>query len=85
MGPWFFIGEATREVAQGETIAVLDLDLDSEAGMIPEAVVVADLRFRSLSESELDARRLPPRVVSEAARDVLGAVAASRIPVTRVR
>jgi hypothetical protein len=77
IGDWFFIGEATRETARGEPIAVLELDLDWEA-RASDAVVVGDLRFRSPFESELDARETPRRVVSEAARDVLGAVAASR-------
>lgn len=69
IGDWFFIGEATREMARGEPIAVLELDLDWEA-RASDAVVVGDLRFRSPFESELDTRETPRRVVSEAARSV---------------
>jgi hypothetical protein len=76
MGNWFFIGEATKEVTPDGPTAVLDVDLDWEAAEPSDVVVIGDLRFRSQPDSQLDARDAPARVVSEAARDVLGAVAA---------
>lgn len=79
MGHWFFIGEATREVVRGEPVAVLELDLDWEAAEPADTVVVGDLWFRSESDPQLDVRCSGARVVCEAARDVLGAIAASRV------
>jgi hypothetical protein len=79
MGHWFFIGEAAREVVRGEPIAVLTVDLDWEAAEPADIVVVGDLWFRLESGSGVDACWAGPRVVSEAARDVLGAIAASRV------
>lgn len=79
MGRWFFIGEATREVVRGEPIAVLAVDLDWEAAQPADMVVVGDFWFRLESGSGVDACRAGPRVVSEAGRDVLGAIASSRI------
>ena len=57
-------------------VAVLDLDWDktSMGSPVEERVIVQELRFVSVQRRSLDARELPPPVVSEAARDVLGAV-----------
>lgn len=77
MGHWFCIDEATGEVERGGPIAVLEVDLAWDAAEPADVVVLGDLHFRSESGSEVDARCVFPRVVSEAARDVHGAVAAS--------
>jgi hypothetical protein len=77
MGRWFFIGEATRELTWHGPAAVLDVDLDWEREEF-DVVVIGALRFRSVLDAELDSRALPPAMVSEAARDVLGALAAAR-------
>jgi hypothetical protein len=74
MGRWFFTPEATHEITRHGPIAVLELDLDSDRDL----VVVGPLSFRSAIGTELDARALPPSLVSEAARELLGAVAAAR-------
>jgi hypothetical protein len=78
MGPWFFIGEATREFGGHGCVAVLEVDLDWSCPEV-DVVSVGALRFRSAAGTELDARRVPPAIVSEAARDVLGAVAAAQL------
>lgn len=77
LGPYFEVPEAKRELTQHGPIAVLDLEYDDE---IPDVVSVGDLVFRSVQEVDLDARVLPPALVSEAARDVLGAVEAASSP-----
>ena len=74
MGPWFTVPEATREMTRGGPIAVLHLDLPPDKD--DERVVLCELGFRSVHARELDARELPPALVSEAARDVLGAAKA---------
>ena len=74
MGPWFTVPEATRETTHGGPVAVLQLDLPSDEG--DERVVLCELGFRSVHARELDARELQPALVSEAARDVLGAAKA---------
>lgn len=76
MGRWHFIPEATLEITRHGPIAVLEVDLEAEP---PDAIVaIGGLSFRSVLGTDLDARALPPSVVSESARDVLGAVATSR-------
>lgn len=78
LGRWCFVGEAAREVARHGASAVLALDLDwSSNGECP-MVLLGDLGFRSELQTELDARALPPAIVSEAARDVLGAIVGAR-------
>ena len=73
LGPWFTAPEATRELTRGGPIAVLHLD----HGVGDEGrIVLQDLAFRSVHGRHLDARKLPPTLVSEAARDVLGAAKA---------
>jgi hypothetical protein len=72
MGGWYTSREATRELTRHGPIAVLDIDLDCEQ---LDVVVIGALRFRSVLDVELDARALPPAIVSEAARDVLGVLA----------
>ena len=72
MGGWYTAREATRELTRHGPIAVLDIDLDCEE---LDVVVIGALRFRSVLDVELDARALPPAIVSEAARDVLGVLA----------
>ena len=76
LGPWFTVPEATRELVVGGPKAVLELGYDEATAR--ETIVVRSLTFRSPADRPLDARRLPPRLVSEAARDVLGALAAAR-------
>jgi hypothetical protein len=65
--------------------AVLDIDLDFTYESESAEVVVGNLSFRSALDTTLDARVLPPAIVSEAARDVLGAivVAAASLHATR--
>jgi hypothetical protein len=41
--------------------------------------LVGDLCFRSVHSAQLDARKLPPTLVAEAARDVLGALNAAAV------
>jgi hypothetical protein len=53
---------------------VLELERPREHG---DVVGVGVLGFRSVLGDDLDARTLPPPLVSQAARDVLGAVAAA--------
>ena len=77
MGRWSFVGEATRELSRHGPAAVLNVDLDWEREEL-DVVVIGALRFRSVLDVELDARALPPAIVSEAARDVLGALVAAR-------
>ena len=74
LGPFFALAEATRELSPGGPTAVLQLqdELDERG-----RVVVAGLWFRSVLGEILDAQALPPALVSDAARDVLGAVAAA--------
>lgn len=72
LGPFFTVPEATRELAPGGPVAVLYLEGPDEEGR----VILGELGFESVQEHELDARELPPALVSEAARDVLGAVKA---------
>jgi hypothetical protein len=78
MGRWFFIGEATRQVTRQGPIAVLEVDLDWDAPDAGDVVVVGALGFRSMLSADIDIRTLPPAIVSEAARDVLGAVARAK-------
>jgi hypothetical protein len=78
MGRWYFAPEATREVTRHGQIAVLDVDVDWEYAKY-DTLILGELGFRSILESELDARELPAAIVSQAARDALGAVAASRV------
>jgi hypothetical protein len=77
MGRWHFVGEATRELSRHGPAAVLDIDLDWD-GEDPDVVVIGALRFRSVLGAELDARALPPAIVSEASRDVLGVLTLER-------
>ena len=80
MGRWFFIPEATLEVTRHGPIAVLEVDLDNRPGDNEDVLVVGNLGFRSIFDVDLDARELPRTMVSEAARDVLGAVSAADVP-----
>lgn len=73
LGRWFAVPEATRELAPGGPIAVLHLEPGTDDD---DRVVVRELAFWSVHRRELDARTLPPALVSEAALDVLGAVRA---------
>ncbi|MDP9377233.1 MAG: DUF4132 domain-containing protein [Actinomycetota bacterium] len=82
LGPWFTVPEATRELTRSGPVAVLHLD-HASAG--DERVVVMELAFRSVHGCELDARELPTTLVSEAARDVLGAAKAGGHAVRRQR
>lgn len=75
LGRWFEVPEATFELQPGGPVAVLDLTVDDEE---KDMVAVGELHFRSVQDEPLDARLLPPALVSDAARDVLGAVAAGR-------
>ncbi len=77
LGPWFTVPEATREMPAGAPIAVVHLEPHHDSS---DAIVVHTLTFRSRQGRGLDARALPPEVVSEAARDLLGALAAARQP-----
>ncbi len=77
MGRWFFIGEANRQLRRDDPIAVLDVDLDCQSADEPDVIRVGDLRFRSVLGADLDSRIVAPATVSEAARDVLGALAAA--------
>jgi hypothetical protein len=79
MGRWSFIGEATREVTRHGPIAVLEVDIDWEFAVEADVIRVGDLRFRSVLGADLDSRTLPPAIVSEAARDVVGALAAATL------
>lgn len=74
LGAYFEVPEGTRSIGPNEPVAVLFLDYDSEES---DTLVVGQLAFRSVEDVELDARTLPPALVSEAARDALGAIAAS--------
>jgi hypothetical protein len=71
LGPWFAVPEATRELLPGGPIAVLHLDAGCDAD---DRVRVVDLAFRSAHGRDLDARTLPAPLVSDAARDVHGAL-----------
>ncbi len=73
LGPFFTVPEARRDLAPGGPIAVLHLEPGSDED---GRVVLGELAFESVQDRELDARELPPALVSEAARDVLGAVKA---------
>ena len=72
LGPWFTVPEARRELMRGGPEAVLHLDLADDG----RKVIVRELAFRSVHGRQLDARKLSRALVSEAARDVLGAVKA---------
>ncbi len=73
LGPFFTTPEATRELTRGGPVAVLYL----EPGTDDEGrVTLGHLGFESVQGRKLDARALPQALVSEAARDVLGAVKA---------
>jgi hypothetical protein len=84
MGRWSFIGEATRELTRHGPTAVLDVGLDSDREEL-DVVAIGALGFRSVLDVELDARTLPPAMVSEAARDVRGGLAAARRAGLRLR
>lgn len=71
LGSWFEVPEATHE----ESLAVLELE--PPAGEADDTVGVGVLSFRSVQGDDLDARSLPAPAVSDAARDVLGALAAA--------
>ena len=74
LGDFFTTPEATRELQPGGPAAVLYL----EPGTDDEGrVTLGELGFESVQGRHLDARKLPPALVSEAARDVLGAVKAA--------
>lgn len=75
LGPYFEVPEATRELTPHGPIAVLDRGWFEED---PENVAIWELDFRSVQDVPLDARDLPPALVSEAARDVLGAIRAGQ-------
>jgi hypothetical protein len=70
VGPWFTVLEATHDLMRGGPEAVLHLHHADDEG----SVIVLDVAFRSVHGRDLDARKLPGPLVSEAARDVLGAV-----------
>jgi len=74
LAPFDAVPEATRTLERGGPTAALQLpdEIDERC-----RVVILGLWFRSLLGEVLDAQALPPAVVSEAARDVLGAVAAA--------
>ena len=74
LGRFFEVPEATKQVPRDGPLAVLELERPREHG---DVVGVRGLGFRSVLGDDLDARTLPPPLVSEAARDVLGAVAAA--------
>ena len=80
MGPWCFIPEATREVTPHGPVAVLEVGLDDPSQDDNEVLILGALRFRSVLDADLDARELPRTIVSEAARDVLAAVAIAQHP-----
>ena len=71
LGSWFDVPEATFELLAGGPLAVLHLAADGDQ----DEVIVGELCFRSAHHEDLDARLLPQALVSDAARDVLGAVA----------
>jgi hypothetical protein len=71
LGPWFAVPEATRELLPAGPIAVLHLEPGCDAD---DRVRVVDLAFRSAHGRDLDARTLPAPLVSDAARDVHGAL-----------
>lgn len=71
LGPFFDVPEATFEPLPGGPVAVLNLDVDNET----DEIIIGELQFRSIEDKDLDARLLPPPLVSEAGRDVLGAAA----------
>jgi hypothetical protein len=74
LGAWFTVPEASRDLVPDGPTAVLHLQPGpDEQGR----VVLQELAFRSVQGRELDARTLPAALVSDAARDVLGAVAAA--------
>ena len=71
LGRWFAVPEATRPLLPGGPVAVLHLeDGTDDAGR----VTIGPLAFRSVHGRDLDARTLPRPLVSDAARDVRGAV-----------
>ena len=74
LGPWFTVPEATRQLPGAAPIAVVHLEGDHENR---DVVLVHELAFRSRQGHGIDARTLLPQIVSEAARDVLGALAAA--------
>jgi hypothetical protein len=80
MGRWFFIPQATLEVTRHGPIAVLEVDLDHGIKDNDDILVLGTLGFRSILDADLDARELPRSIVSEAARDLLGAVAVAKHP-----
>lgn len=74
LGDFFTTPEATHELELGGPAAVLYL----EPGTDDEGrVTLGELGFESVQGQHLDARELPPALVSEAARDVLGAAKAA--------
>ncbi len=75
LGSWFAVPEGTRELFRGGLTAVLDLAIGDGDD---DTVIVGELGFRSTLDEELDARLLSPPLVSDAARDVLGALAAGK-------
>lgn len=75
LGPWFTVPEGTRELLPGGPTAVLHLEYDETDD--ERTARVNELAFRTVDSRPLDARRLPPRLVSEAARDILGALKAA--------
>jgi hypothetical protein len=79
LGRWFYLPEGTRAFTGIGPVAVIEMELAPEAVENREIIMLGDLRFRSILDADLDARKLPPPMVSEAARDVLGAVAAARV------
>ena len=72
LGPYFEVPEARREFAPAGPVAVAQLELDAN-----EALHVNELAFESVTDEPLDARSLPPGIVSEAGRDILGAINAA--------
>lgn len=72
LGNWFDIPEGTRELLPGGPVAVLHLEAEGDE----DEIVIGELAFSSAHDRDLDARLLPPIMVSEAARDVLGAIRA---------
>lgn len=72
IGRWFDVPEATRQMTRQGPVALLEYGLDPIIG--EKALILRSLRFVSVLGAGLDARTLPRAIVSEATRDVIGAV-----------
>jgi hypothetical protein len=80
LGRFHTVPEATRQVTPGGPVAVLLLVQQDDS---EETVQVEALKFQSVDGRQLDATQLPPALVSESARDVLGALHAASLTHTR--